>query len=99
MRREIPQEQRASLSDDAGYAMHLEEVSSPDIAFCWGHYTAARAKVLSLHAGKPALVSHFMLSGTDESLREKQFVLYHQPAEDYELEIAATGAQPRIFFE
>ncbi|WP_143307434.1 helix-turn-helix transcriptional regulator [Chitinophaga vietnamensis] len=99
MRREAPLEQRVLLTSHTGYAMQLEEVSCQDITFCWGHYTAAHAEILPLHAGKSAVVSHFMLSGTQESLREKQFVLYNQYAEDDELEIAATGAQPRTFFE
>jgi AraC-like DNA-binding protein len=93
------------IEADGGYRLEEHRVSVDQIGLKWGTYTSAEERRLAFHPEKATVVSHFRL--TDEPptghraslLTQKQFVVYREPAIEYELPVSATTEGPRSFFE
>jgi AraC-like DNA-binding protein len=99
-------EKRHAINEDSGYQMQMEEVSFNQIDLKWASYITPHEKVLTFNPGKSAIVSHFVLIDTSgkvdkgrDDIAEKQFVVYREPAELYELCVTPTRDKGRSFFE
>lgn len=99
-------EKKNTIQDDSGFLMYLDEVTFGQIDLRWGHYSNPEEKVLSFRPDKSAIVSHFRIedstgpmNGKYQTISEKQFVVYHEPSQSYDLCIAPTKTKTRSFFE
>ena len=100
------QEKKNTIADESGYYMQLDEITFNQVDMKWGNYVNAREKVLSFHPSRTAIVSHFRMfdaPGTiykqSQMLREKQFVVYREAPESYDLLVPPTRDKVRSFFE
>lgn len=99
-------EQRQLIKDDTGYALEMDKVSFNQIDLKWASYTNPQKKTLSFHPEKSSIVSHFRIQDaageyteSGQRLSEKQFLIYREPAEPYDLQLTATKNTTRTFFE
>jgi AraC-like DNA-binding protein len=98
-------EKQRAVQDESGYRIELDEVFFNQIYLKWGTYINPQEKVLSFHPGKAAVVSHFLLNdsiveGSRERLCEREFVVYREYAEPYDLFVTPTRKdKARRFFE
>jgi AraC-like DNA-binding protein len=99
-------EKDKTFQDDSGYRLHLHEIALNDIGLKWGSYSTPEEKVLSFHPEKPGVISHFRLSNEPEpadkgnkDLPGKQFIVYREPTQSYDLYVSATKSRERSFFE
>jgi AraC-like DNA-binding protein len=97
------QEKKVQIKDASGFHIQLEELSFNQIDLRWGQYTNPADKVVSFLPAKKAIVSHFRLKdGTPNNapaIPEKQFVVYRESPEAYDMKVTATGPKSRSFFE
>lgn len=102
----LPSEKKTSLQDESGYRGQLDEIDFGQIRLKWGSYTTPDEKVLTFHPVGPAIVSHFLITDPLESpgarhkgISEKQFIVYRESAEPYDLRVTSTKDKARSFFE
>jgi len=99
-------ERKNTIQDESGYVMKLDEITFNQVDLKWGSYINPNEKMLSFHPAKPAIVSHFRMLDSPGSfdkryynIPEKQFVVYREAAESYDLYVAPTKNKARSFFE
>jgi len=98
-------EKKNIIKDESGYHMQLEQVGFNEIDLKWGRYINPQERVMSFQPAKPAIVSHFRMLGSPgaanekgQYLKEKEFVIYRESTEAYNLYIEP-NTKPRVFFE
>jgi AraC-like DNA-binding protein len=92
------------VSDDTGFKMNLKEISLGEVGMRWGEYVNPTERLMTFHSDKEHVVSHFQMYGSDVSsektgLLEKQFVVYRESIQPYDLCMAPTNKSSRSFFE
>lgn len=96
-------EKKVQIRDASGFHIQLEERSFNGVDLRWGNYSNPAEKVLSFLPDKKAIVSHFRIqddSGKNSlAIPEKQFVVYRESPEPYEMRVSPTRHKNRAFFE
>jgi AraC-like DNA-binding protein len=94
-------EQKEEMYEGAGYRLHKHELQLGQLALKWGSYTNVQAKVIRIQPKKTSIVSHYRLvdETRNELFGEKQFVVFREPEEAYELRLSPTRQKPRKYFE
>jgi AraC-like DNA-binding protein len=94
-------EQQEEMYEGAGYSIHKHELRLEQLALKWGTYTNEEEKVFCMQPKKTSIVSHYRLvdETRDELFGEKQFVVYREPEEAYEIRLSPTKQKPRKYFE
>ncbi|HEY9258591.1 AraC family transcriptional regulator [Chitinophaga sp.] len=97
------QEKQVRINDASGFHIQLEELSFKEVDLRWGNYSNPTRKVMSFLPAKKMIVSHFRLQDdtitTASTIPEKQFVVYRESPEPYEMIVAPTRLKNRSFFE
>lgn len=99
-------EKKRTIRDESGYHMQLNEVSFNQIDLKWGTYTNREEKIVTFLPDKPAIVSHFRIfsptqtiNKSHQTIAERQFVVYRESTEAYDLYVEPTKDKPNSFFE
>jgi hypothetical protein len=94
------------LQDDSGYHLELHEITLNQIGIKWGKYSCPYGKKLSFYPENNTVVSHFRITDSPaivnkkrKSISERQFVVYREKPEPYDLDIAPTKEKGCTFFE
>ncbi|MGO4290615.1 helix-turn-helix transcriptional regulator [Chitinophaga sp. RAB17] len=97
------QEKKVRINDASGFHIQLEELSMKELDLRWGNYSNPTQKVLSFLPAKKAIVSHFRIQddtiNSTTAIPEKQFVVYRESPEPYEMIVSPTRHKNRAFFE
>jgi AraC-like DNA-binding protein len=99
-------EQKHAVKDETGYQMEMDKLSFNQIDLKWASYVNPQEKVLTFHPQQPAIVSHFLIQDANgtvtergRKMNEKQFVVYRESTDPYDLYISPTQEKKRSFFE
>ncbi|SEW39596.1 helix-turn-helix transcriptional regulator [Chitinophaga arvensicola] len=96
-------EKQFTLQAPSGFQLRLQEMTFNHLELRWGSYENPAARELSFHPDKKAIVSHFRLqdagAASTHAIREKEFVIYREAPEAYQLQVPATRHKTRSFFE
>ncbi|MBS0031084.1 helix-turn-helix transcriptional regulator [Chitinophaga sp. 22321] len=97
------QEKTVRIGDPSGFHIELKELSIKNVDLRWGSYRNPSDKILSFLPGKKAIVSHFRMQddtvNPTQALPEKQFVVYRESPEAFDMTVTATRNKKRSFFE
>jgi hypothetical protein len=94
-------EQQEMLQEGEGYRIHKQEVRLGRIGLKWGTYTTVEEMVFRIQPKGTSIVSHYRLMDEtrDEPFREKQFLVYREPEQAYDIRLTPTREKPRKYFE
>jgi AraC-like DNA-binding protein len=94
-------EQHEDLHEGSGYRIHRHELRLEQIGLKWGTYSNEAEKLIRIQPKKASVVSHYRLvdETRDELFGEKQFVIFREPEEAYEIRLSPTKDKPRKYFE
>jgi len=94
-------EQQEDLHEGPGYRIHRHELRLEQIGLKWGTYSNEAEKVIRIQPKKASIVSHYRLvdETRDELFGEKQFVIFREAQEAYEIRLSPTKDKPRKYFE
>lgn len=94
-------EQQEVLHEGKGFSLHKKEVRLGPIGLKWGTYTNAEEMVFRIQPKKASIVSHYRLMDEtrDKRFREKQFLVYREPEDAYDIRLSPTLEKPRKYFE
>jgi AraC-like DNA-binding protein len=94
-------EQQEVLHERSGYRLHKHELQLEQVGLKWGTYANEEEKVIRIQPKKASIVSHYRLvdETRDEFFGEKQFVIFREPEEAYEIRLSPTREKPREYFE
>jgi AraC-like DNA-binding protein len=99
-------EQKHSVKDETGYQMEMDRLSFNQIDLKWASYSNSQEKVLTFHPEQPTIVSHFRIQDANgvvtesgQKIREKQFIVYRESTDPYDLYISPSQDKTRSFFE
>lgn len=94
------QEKKVRINDGSGFHIQLEELSLKEVDLRWGNYSNPTEKVMSFLPAKKMIVSHYRIQDDSvATIPEKQFVVYRESPEPYEMIVAPTRLKNRAFFE
>ena len=94
-------EQQEALHEGVGYRLHKFEFRLDQISLKWGTYTNEEEMVFRIQPKKSSIVSHYRLMDEtkDEHFGEKQFLVYREPEDAYDIRLTPTRQKPRKYFE
>ncbi|MFC0183104.1 AraC-type DNA-binding protein [Pseudarcicella hirudinis] len=96
-------EKKETENNTSGFVMDLQETFISGAGIRWGEYQNKAEHTITFYPKEESIVSHFQIYGNDtgknKGLQEKQFVIYKESSQPYELTLNPTYGSKRRFFE